>query len=940
MSSLTKHGHFPKIRNVKQKSFLKWSIAFGTGIFIAVAVLSAVVKLPENTSEQNFITISSYEPIKAEIKPLTAAEETQLASALASPEYNYLPEPAKEFVEDAFRVTHELVHTEQNRQDGVPYLNPAYVEYLAKSDEEKAAVAVIPKTYLVQTNSDEPIVTDQPVDSAITYTINSSKVDLRNLNDKKYITDLKDQGDLGICWAFATIEQAESYLMVNDSSYYNNPIKLSTRQLDYILSSNGLHDFTSPFVPYSYTSNSEYTLRTLGDGSNFTSASYAMMHGVSLVSESTLPWSRIGWDESDLTSVPSTSAGTAVGATLPMRAVINYNQPLYEVLGTREVDSTDTPMSSADIQAIKYAVLYYGGAYAGTVSPTSTCSAINTASGDYYNTYIIRVDDHCLNESSHAMQIIGWDDDYNYRYDYCRASAPEYNGATIHRYYSTACSSSAQGTVTGRGAWLIRNSWGNNSAAYVWLAYDSLQSNIAFITSMTKMQDRNWDVSYGGTVDNYIISRYISEVAKIGTQAEKLQAVKFVADSTAANYSVDVLVGRDINSASRVYSTNVTVLRPGVVTVDLSDQNLQVSNNRVFVRVGDTNQSCGDACNYFYMNSISLFTKNVSTTPILSIENENVYIPDDMLNNSSTPYRLVVYANTRNLTAGANVSVKLYNQSRADLTLGYIGGIEDNIVAANNVNTIITIKGNLPKGLYTLELSSGTAKDTLMFSLGKAKINYQAGANGRVNKTVESIDPFNGKPTGAIASANSGYRFKNWTDANGKVVSTSENFIPTKNLQGYFTPTTYIANFEKAESVLSLNITDQNYNYDTSAGTISGITDEVTISTYLSKLGISSGFTAKIYNGDKQKSNTEFIGTGNATKIYNESGSVVRTITTIVTGDVSGDGKINSSDYVKVRKHIMGTALTGVYFTAADYNKDGRVASSDYVKIKKIIMER
>ena len=938
MSALTKHGRFPKIRNVKQKSFWKWSIAFGTGIFAAVAVLSVVVKLPEATSEQNFITISSYNPVEAEIKPLTPAEETQLASALASPEYNYLPEPAKKFVEDAFKATHELVHTEQNRQAGVPYLNPAYVEYLAKSDEEKAAVAVIPKTYLIYTEPSEPIITDQPVDGA-TY----SKIDLRSYNGKKYITGLKNQKELGICWAFATIEQAESYLMMNDTNYYNSPTLLSTRQLDYILAGNGLHDFTNQFVPRSYTTSTEYTLRDLGDGSNFTSASFAMMHGLSLVNESTLPWSQIGWEESYLDYVPSTSAGIAIGATLPMRTVINYTQPLYEVLSTKEIDNADTPMSNADIEAIKYAVLHYGGAYVGTVSPVSSCSAINTASGSYYNTYIIRVDDHCLNESSHAMQIIGWDDNYQYRYDYCRAANADYNGATIHRYYSSACSGSAQGTVTGTGAWLIRNSWGNHDAAYIWLAYDSLQNNVAFTTNLAKMQNRNWDVSYGGTSDNFIISRTTSTVAKVGSYAEKLQAVKFIADSIDADYSIDIAVGRDIKSATKIYSGTVHADYPGVVTVDLSSQGLQVSNSNVFVQIGDSNRNCSDnttPCKYIYMNSISLFTKNVSTTPIISVENADVYVADDQLNNSSTPYRLVVYANTRNLASGANVSVKLYNQSRADLTLGYINSIEDNVVATNNFNTIVTIKGSLPKGLYTLEFSSGTAKDTMMISLGKIKINYQAGANGTVNRTVESVDPFGGNPVGATATANSNYRFKNWTDATGKVVSTTANFIPTKNLQGYFTPTTYTANFEKVEKVLSFNITDPNYNYNTTAGTISGISDEVTISTYLSKLGISNGFTAKIYDGDKQKSNTDFIGTGNTTKIFNESGSVVRTITTAVAGDVSGDGKIGSSDYVKIRKHIMGTALTGVYFTAADYNKDGRVSSGDYVKIKKIIMER
>ncbi len=56
-------------------------------------------------------------------------------------------------------------------------------------------------------------------------------------------------------------------------------------------------------------------------------------------------------------------------------------------------------------------------------------------------------------------------------------------------------------------------------------------------------------------------------------------------------------------------------------------------------------------------------------------------------------------------------------------------------------------------------------------------------------------------------------------------------------------------------------------------------------------------------------------------------------------GDVNGDGKITSSDYVLVKNHIMGKAnLTGTAKEAADYNNDGKITSSDYVLIKNYIM--
>ncbi|HIU40271.1 MAG TPA: leucine-rich repeat protein [Candidatus Aphodocola excrementigallinarum] len=57
-------------------------------------------------------------------------------------------------------------------------------------------------------------------------------------------------------------------------------------------------------------------------------------------------------------------------------------------------------------------------------------------------------------------------------------------------------------------------------------------------------------------------------------------------------------------------------------------------------------------------------------------------------------------------------------------------------------------------------------------------------------------------------------------------------------------------------------------------------------------------------------------------------------------GDVNGDGKISSADYVKIRKHIMQTELIkdDLYFYSADINNDDKISSADYVKIRKYIM--
>jgi ribonuclease BN (tRNA processing enzyme) len=58
-----------------------------------------------------------------------------------------------------------------------------------------------------------------------------------------------------------------------------------------------------------------------------------------------------------------------------------------------------------------------------------------------------------------------------------------------------------------------------------------------------------------------------------------------------------------------------------------------------------------------------------------------------------------------------------------------------------------------------------------------------------------------------------------------------------------------------------------------------------------------------------------------------------------VVGDIDNNGKVGSSDYIMIRKHILGTSkLTGDNLTKADVNYDGKVSVQDYVIIRKSII--
>ncbi len=63
--------------------------------------------------------------------------------------------------------------------------------------------------------------------------------------------------------------------------------------------------------------------------------------------------------------------------------------------------------------------------------------------------------------------------------------------------------------------------------------------------------------------------------------------------------------------------------------------------------------------------------------------------------------------------------------------------------------------------------------------------------------------------------------------------------------------------------------------------------------------------------------------------------------TVVIKGDASGDGLIYATDYVLIKKHIMGKkTLSGAYFYASDIDGDGNIFATDYVKIRNHIMGR
>jgi hypothetical protein len=90
------------------------------------------------------------------------------------------------------------------------------------------------------------------------------------------------------------------------------------------------------------------------------------------------------------------------------------------------------------------------------------------------------------------------------------------------------------------------------------------------------------------------------------------------------------------------------------------------------------------------------------------------------------------------------------------------------------------------------------------------------------------------------------------------------------------------------------------------------------------------GITATVTDKDGNVlEGTKKVGTN--CKVITPDGEYV----VIVTGDVTGDGTVSTTDYLQIKLSLsIGEGLEGYYYKAADCDNDGNLTSVDYLKLK------
>lgn len=226
---------------------------------------------------------------------------------LSQSSYNYLPKEAKNDIKEVYNKTGNVLKTEKNKEKDNIYLNPKYVNYLTMSKENNKEEIPVP---VVVDYTNDKVESEQNIPDSY---------DLRNIDGKNYITPVRNQGNLGICWTFATAGAMESKIL--KENYSNNQTLISERQIDYATLINGIKDYRSEYI--------SFISRGLGEGGNFYIATVAMANGISLYNYNAFK----EFNDEDLDN-------------MELSDVLSYKKSSYEVDSTINMETLNLRESS------------------------------------------------------------------------------------------------------------------------------------------------------------------------------------------------------------------------------------------------------------------------------------------------------------------------------------------------------------------------------------------------------------------------------------------------------------------------------------------------------------------------------------------------------------------------------------------------------------------
>ena len=281
-------------------------------------------------------------------------------------------------------------------------LSEEFQKYLELSDEEKEK-AIMPRMYDIPKNKKD--VTNPLKLARILGSTVDTKYSLRDVIPANMV--IKNQMNTNSCWTFSSLGMLESTLALMNYKNGKSPVvyDFSERHMEYA-TSNVFKDGINK---------NGFNRKVDSGGNSYISTAY-LTNGTGAILESDMPFEN-NVDTIDLSKIQNKKVQTQVNDTVDF--------PSY--------NSTEDKTQIK--QQMKEHIKNYGGIDAGIYGASLNSPCYNNKTGAIYcdnNNYVI----------NHAVQIIGWDDNYS-KENFVENKRPQNNGA-----------------------WIIKNSWGTEFVRY------------------------------------------------------------------------------------------------------------------------------------------------------------------------------------------------------------------------------------------------------------------------------------------------------------------------------------------------------------------------------------------------------------------------------------------------------------------------------------------
>lgn len=537
-----------------------------------------------------------------------------------------------------------VLNTIDNREYGMPYINPEWIEYNRLSAEEKELVSNIPEKYVYYYN---------PVSNHFgTYASLPSSFNLRD----EYATPIYDQGEEGLCWAYATATMMESNLKVTKGI----TTRFSPHHMSFVTAKPGYLE--ELYNPYSQN-------RSIMDGlDNF----YEFHFNRVMLSTGVLPATN--------TETDNYKDSYDIGKIYKYDEIFDSPDLNYTV--TQTVNFPEYQNTDEYKNMLKSFIKKYGA--------VKIFMYWSEASG-YYNEEYSLFSGFNKSSPGHAVVLVGWDDNYGPKNKkgawIIQNSYGKSDGDKMY-YMSYDIDHAGIRDIVGI-INIDEKDWDNH---YDYTNYPMIEYNGLKIKQEMEIAGANVSEDSADSGSNIMAISGTAHFTytKDASKSEKLNMINIITASQGGTYQV--FISPDGNKNNYIYLDEINSDMPGIYSIKVTD-NILLNNDEFSVKV-----TTSDGVFYQYAN---VFTNVVEEAVVENIHSTKTFLNKN--NEGNYTYKITSYV-PDNSIEGLLFSVYFNNKYQSSLS-------KFNVVCDEKAVFLLNVPYSTPMGTH-IKINISDTKNT------------------------------------------------------------------------------------------------------------------------------------------------------------------------------------------------------------------------------------